>query len=396
MDRLVKMLGRSYVKNWENTTRPSVRKAYGNMAGTIGIIVNLLLSVVKLAIGYMMGSIAIISDGFHNLADVGAAGASIISFKLAGRAPDLEHPYGHGRIEYLFSIGVSMLIMMVGIQFFIESVKKIIDPEPIILSSEGVLVFALSIGGTLFLFSFYRAVARWIDSKVLFAASADSFSDLVSSGVILIGLLLNYVITYPLDGYLGIFASGMICHAGYSIFKESTSTLIGNEPSKEQVLAIDSFVRSYKGVLGVHDLMIHDYGPGHQFASIHVEVDADEDVIQSHEMIDRIEREAEKELGIQLTIHMDPLRRDEETLQTYEYVKDIVTRYNPEYSIHDLRMVHSYGHIGVLFDIVVPYGERKHHESIKNDISDLIHELNPLYKADITIDESYTGGIEIH
>lgn len=393
---MIDYLIQKYITDWESVKRPSVRKAYGNLAGIIGILVNIFQGVLKLIVGYMMGSLAVISDGFHNLADVGSAVASIISFRMSGKAPDLEHPYGHGRIEYLFSIGVSVVVMAVGIQFFVESFKKILDPEPVNVSLLGIILFAVSLLGTVFLLFMYRKIGRRINSKVLIAAGADSFSDLMTTAVIISGLLLEPLVGFPLDGYLGVVASLAVFHTGFSIFKDATSTLIGNEPSPDLVRNLSNFVKSYDGVIGIHDLMIHDYGPGHQFSTIHVEVDAAHDVIASHELIDKIEREAYRELGIQLTIHMDPLKRDTETLRTFDEINKIVKAYDATYSIHDLRMIHSFDVINILFDLVVPHDDKRSPKIVERDIKDLVEELNSVYVAKITIDYSYVGEENIH
>lgn len=393
---LLSFLIKKFIPNYEDVKRPSVRKAYGNMAGTIGIVVNLILSAAKLIIGFMAGSIAIISDGFHNLVDVVSAVASIVSFKMAGKEPDVEHPYGHGRMEYLFSIGVSVIVISVGIHFFVESVEKILHPTAVHMTNLGLTIFGASLLGTTFLWYMYRFFAKKIDSTVLAAAGADSFSDLISSVVIIIGLVLSPIVKVDLDGYLGLFAAALICHTGYEIFKESTNALIGDEPSPQMVNSITRFVRKYPGVLGIHDLMIHDYGPGHQFATIHVEVDADADIVETHEMIDQIEKEIHRELGIQMTIHMDPLRRDEKTMATFYHLQKLIKEYDPNMDIHDLRMVKSHNAICVLFDLVVPFGEKKSHKQIRNDIADLVASIDPIYEANITIEVCYTGFHNIH
>lgn len=393
---MLNYLIKKFIDDPDNIKNASVRKSYGNLAGTIGILVNVVLSAIKLSIGFFTGSIAIISDGFHNLVDVASALASIISFKLAGKEPDLEHPYGHGRLEYLFSIGVAVVVMAVGIQFLIESVEKILYPTAVTMTNLTMAVFAASLIGPLFLWYSYRFFAKKIDSQVLAAAGADSFSDLISSVVILIGLLLGPFIGFNLDGYLGIFAAGLIVHTGYGIFKDSTSSLIGDEPSPVLVNEITRFVRSYPGVLGLHDLMIHDYGPNSKFVTLHVEVDADEDVIKTHEMIDGIEKDAFDKMGINLTVHMDPLRRDEKTTATYFHLQQLIKEYDPNMDIHDLRMIKSHDSISVLFDLVVPFGEKKSHKQIRKDIAEIVSSIDPCYQANITIDVCYTGLHNVH
>lgn len=393
---MLNYLIKKFIDDPDNIKNASVRKSYGNLAGTIGILVNVVLSAIKLFIGFFTGSIAIISDGFHNLVDVASALASIISFKLAGKEPDLEHPYGHGRLEYLFSIGVAVVVMAVGIQFLIESVEKILYPTAVTTTNLTMAVFAASLIGPLFLWYSYRFFAKKIDSQVLAAAGADSFSDLISSVVILIGLLLGPFIGFNLDGYLGVFAAGLIVHTGYGIFKDSTSSLIGDEPSPVLVNEITRFVRSYPGVLGLHDLMIHDYGPNSKFVTLHVEVDADEDVIKTHEMIDGIEKDAFDKMGINLTVHMDPLRRDEKTTATYFHLQQLIKEYDPNMDIHDLRMIKSHDSISVLFDLVVPFGEKKSHKQIRKDIAEIVSSIDPCYQANITIDVCYTGLHNVH
>lgn len=385
-----------YIGKYDDIKRPSVRKAYGNLAGTIGIVINLILSAIKITVGYMSGSIAIMSDGFHNLVDVISAAASILSFKLSGREPDWEHPYGHGRIEYIFSIGVSLIVFVVGIQFFIESFQKILHPEPIVMTSWGFALLGVSLLGTLTIWYTYKKIGKIIDSSMLQASGVECMADIIVTLVIIVGIVISATTGRHLDGYLGIFASLVICHTGYSIFKESTSQLIGEEPSPALVNEINRFVRSYEGVMGVHDLMIHDYGPSHKFATIHVEVDANNGIVESHELIDRIEKEAEEALHIKLTIHMDPLVRDETVIETYKAIDELVRNYDENFSIHDLRIVSGHDKLHLFFDLVVPFNYKKKHSLIRKEISDLIYDYDTAYEAVITIDVCYTGLTNVH
>ena len=284
---------------------PSVRTQYGNVASITGVIVNLLVCLGELIVGWLIGSIAMISDGIHNVADAGGSAISFLSFRLAAKKPDQEHPYGHGRMEYLFSIGFSIILFVLAIQLMIEAVNRIMHPEIVDVSAVAIIVMLVAMGLKIWLSSFLKYMGNRIDSPILRANALECLSDVWATAGITIGLLAGSFLEYPIDGYLGAIVALMIGRAGYHVFKESTSRLLGNEPTPERVREIADFVQSFDGVLGVHDLMIHDYGPGHEFASIHVEVDANQDIIKSHNMIDHIERKALEELHLKLTIHMD-------------------------------------------------------------------------------------------
>lgn len=388
---MLSYLIKRYIPNYKETERPSVRKAYGNLAGIIGIVINVSLSCLKLVIGYLSGSIAIISDGFHNLVDGASALVSMLSFKLSGREPDIEHPYGHGRIEYIMSLGMSVVVIVVGIQFFIESVKKIKCGGIVQMSTKMTLLFAVSLLGTFLLYCIYKKIAKMINSQVLKAAAADSFSDAISTVVILIGLIVDKILHIQVDGYLGIFVALVICHTGYEIFKESTSTLIGGEVDHEQVRKISRYVKSFNGVLGVHDLMIHNYGPGHVFASIHVEVDAKKDIMKTHDLIDEIEQDVHDNLGVMLTIHMDPIMQDKHTLATYYWLSKMIRAYDEEYLIQDLRLEHDGKYTILQFELVIPFSEKKPEKQIRQDIQDIIEIEEPNYTARIAIKRCYTG-----
>ena len=355
------------------------------------------MSVIQVGLGYLTGSVAIMSDGAHNVVDLLASAVAIISFKVSGKKPDLSHPYGHGRVEYLFSIAVAIIVFTVGIQFLIESVTKILHPEPVNMPVSTLIIYALTMGGNLSLWYLYGNVANRINSQVLRAARADSFSDLLSTLAIVIGLGLEPLVGIPLDGYLGVFASFMIIRTGYEIFTEATSALVGNEPDPEAVAKICTFVRAYPHVLGIHDLMIHNYGPGKNFASLHIELDEDTSFWDAHQIIEEIEEDALRELGIVFTIHADPVRRDEETLSLYEKIVAIVQSIEPNGSIHDLRIVDAAkGKKRVVFDMVLPYAAQGDEKAIMAKVVARIVEINPLYEPKIMIDYSYVGTIDVH
>ncbi len=376
---------------------PEVRRSYGNFAGSMGIIINFLMSVIQVGLGYITGSVAIMSDGAHNVMDLFASGVAILSFKIAGRKPDLSHPYGHGRVEYLFSIAVSIIVIVVGIQFFIESAGKVWNPEPVNMEFSTLGIYALTLLGNLTLLYMYGNIANRINSQVLRAAKADSFSDLLSTLAIVVGLSLEPLAGIALDGYLGIFASFMILHTGYEIFSSATSALVGNEADPEEVEKICSFIRAYPGVLGIHDLMIHNYGPGKNFASLHIELDENTSFWDAHQIIEEIEEDALHELGIIFTIHADPVRHDEETIALYHQILSIVRDIEPEGSIHDLRIVDAAkGKHRVVFDMALPYKAQGHEKEIVAQVTERVEAINPLYEAKIMIDYSYVGGIDVH
>ncbi len=390
------LLMRLFIKNKKEYKELELRDAYGNMASFAGIGVNLLICLGEVIIGFLIGSIAMISDGIHNVADAGGAALSLLSFKLSARKPDLEHPYGHGRMEYLFSIGFSVLLFVIAIELLMKSIERIIEPEAIEFS---LVALAVMIGAMLckiWLYSFQKKIGVKINSPILQANALESLSDIWSMAAVTVGLILAGLFHLTLDGYLGAFVSLMIAHSGYEVFKEATSSLIGNEPSRERVMEIADFVRSYEGVMGIHDLMIHDYGPGREFASIHVEVDAKRDIIDSHNMIDQIEKEALEELRLQLTIHMDPLLQDERTKGLFLRIRRVLKEYNPQYSIHDLRVVESVDVLNLLFDAVVPYDEPGSKEEIGAKIKELIEGLSGTYRVEVQVERSYTGMEDVH
>ncbi len=387
---------RFFIKNWKAVDDTKVRQSYGNLASSVGIVANIVLCIIKLFIGFVSGSIAIISDAINNLADAGSAVATFLSFKISGKAPDMDHPFGHGRAEYLFSIGLALIIMVVGSQFLFKSVERIITPSPVEFSLWSAILLIISIGGKGWLYTFYKAIGKRIDSIIIEATAADSLSDILITTVVLLGLIASVFVDLPIDGYLGVFVSFVIIKNGFEIFRDSTSSLVGREPSSELVINMAKKLRSYEGVCGIHDLLIHDYGPGNIFATVHVEVDAAVDIMVSHELIDRIERDILEDMGIKLTIHMDPLAKDEETLAMFEQASAAIQRLHPKYSIHDFRVVPSSGKTILVFDILIPYEEDRKPKEIealaKNELKALGEEIDCI----ITVERSYTGNLDIH
>ena len=387
---------RTFIKDADCIKAPAVRTRYGNLASLTGMLVNIAVCLGELIGGFIVGSLAMISDGLHNVADAGGSAISLLSFRLSARKPDQEHPYGHGRMEYLFSVGFSVLLFVIAIQLLIEAVHRIMNPEIVDFSMVALIVMIVVMGLKIWLHSFLKYMGNRIDSPILRANSLECLSDVWATCGITAGLLIGSYVKLPVDGYLSAIVAVMIGRAGFEVFKESTSRLLGNEPRPERVREIATFVSSYDGVMGIHDLMVHDYGPGHEFASIHVEVDAKQDIIKSHNMVENIERDAWRQLNLRLTIHMDPLVRNKETEEIYDRVRRVIKAYNPDLSIHDLRAVPDGDKINVIFDLVVPYSEHKRLNDIGHAVKEILEAMEPKYIIHLTAEHSYTGSENIH
>ncbi|MEG1943036.1 MAG: cation diffusion facilitator family transporter, partial [Angelakisella sp.] len=308
------LLIRTFVKNYENTKNIEVRQGYGRLGSFVGIVLNLILVAGKLFVGAMFGSVAITADGVNNLSDAGSSVVSLISFRMAGKPADREHPFGHARVEYLAAMIVAVLIMVLGMELGKTSMTKLITPEPVTFSWLMVIVLALSIGAKLWLFYFNQNLGKRIDSEVMRATAADSLSDVLATGAVLISTVVSPIIHYPLDGLMGVVVSCFILFSGINIIRDAMDKLLGDAPTQELVDSIEKFVMSYDGVLGVHDLMVHSYGPGRCFASLHAEVSSHEDILRSHDIIDNIERDMLNSEGIHLVLHMDPIVTDDEEM----------------------------------------------------------------------------------
>ncbi|WP_298706668.1 cation diffusion facilitator family transporter, partial [uncultured Veillonella sp.] len=311
------LLIRMYVPNRECIKAPTVRTKYGDLASVVGIIVNLIICIGEVAVGILIGSLAMISDGIHNVTDAGGSLISLISFRLGAKKADEVHPFGFGRMEYLLSIGFSLLLFVLAIQILIEAVHRIITPEVVPFSLTSVVVMLCAMGLKFWLYTFLKYVGNLVDSPILRANSLETLSDIWGIAGVTIGLVIGGLFALPVDGYLSFLVALLIGRAGYHVLSDAITRILGQEPSPELVKSIVDLVKSYKGVEGVHDLVVHDYGPGNVFASIHVEVDAKVDVIKSHALVDRIERDVANNLYVNLTIHMDPRIINDEMIKLY-------------------------------------------------------------------------------
>ncbi|NLL52194.1 MAG: cation transporter [Peptococcaceae bacterium] len=390
MNTLSKLLVRKFIKNYQQTNIPEIRDKYGYLSGIIGILANVTLFGLKLAVGIIINSIAFIGDAFNNLSDATSSLVTIIGFKLAGKPADEEHPFGHGRLEYIAGLIVAFLIMLVGYELLKSSVSRIFNPVEVLFSWPALLVLLLAMVVKLWLFIFNRFLARSINSQALLAASYDSFTDMIAMGCIGISLISSQFTKFPLDAYAGIVVAGIILYAGFSLAKETISPLLGEVPDKELIAQIKEKILSYEKVAGIHDLIVHSYGPGQYMASIHVELPADQDIIAMHEYIDDIERHVAEELDILLTIHLDPLNLDSEELASMQSeLEQILEKFPTVLSFHDLRIVGKGEKENLVFDIVIPKTTKKEEQKkLVQAINQKVQESHPYYNCVITIDQN--------
>ena len=386
---MTEVLIRLFVNNKDEVKDTSVRQQYGIMASITGIMVNVLVCLGELIIGFLIGSIAMISDAIHNVADAGGSLVSFLSFKLSGRKADAEHPYGHGRMEYLLSIGFSILLFVVAAQLGIEAVEHIMNPEVVEFSMSALAVMLGAMALKIWLSFFLRSIGNRIDSPILRANGKEALSDVWATAAIAIGLLLGGIFQLSIDGYLGLIVALIIAKAGFEVLKEATDRLLGFEPTVERVQEIINFVESKAGILGTHDLMIHDYGPGHEYASIHVEVDAKQDAMTIHNMIDRVERQALKELQLKLTIHMDPIVVNEQTLALQQRLVAVIQAYDESFSLYDIRIDVENRKIG--FDVQVPHDVKYTKEELSQKLSQLVEAVLPTFVVKPNVVHGYTG-----
>lgn len=389
---MITLLERFFIKHREELTSPTVRQAYGMLCGAVGILLNILLFGFKLLAGLLSGSVAIMADAFNNLSDAGSSIVTMIGFKLAGQNPDPDHPFGHGRIEYISGLFVAILILYMGIEFFKTSVEKIIDPEQVEFSITAIIILVLSILVKAYMVYYNRSIGKKIDSAVMRATAADSLGDCLATTFVLIATFVQKISGWNIDGYCGILVAGFILYSGFHAAKDTINLLIGEKMDEKLVEEIKGLVLSYEEIAGIHDLIVHDYGPGRRMVSLHAEVPKDSDIIQMHDLIDNIERELSTKLHCHAVIHMDPIAsKDEEVVALRMEVESIVKGIHEKMSIHDFRIVEGPTHTNLIFDVLVPFAVKETEEEIKRRIEELILAHNETYYAVIQIDRSYVG-----
>ncbi|WP_324825617.1 cation diffusion facilitator family transporter [Sinanaerobacter sp. ZZT-01] len=392
-----KLLIKVFIKDYENIRDPHVRESYGKLAGVIGIVSNAFLCTLKILTGLLFHSIAILADGINNLADASSSFITLIGFRLASRPADEEHPYGHARIEYLTGVIVSVLIIVLGVQLCMRSFDKILHPDPLDFNYFTIGILIVSILIKIWQSLFNIKMGEIISSSTLKATGTDSRNDVIATSAVLFGILIGKATNLQLDGYLGMLVALFIIYSGFQLVKETADPLLGQAPDPELVNAISEKIMKHPDVLGVHDLVVHNYGPARIFASVHVEVDAHNDMIASHDMIDNLERTLSESLRIHLVVHMDPVDyKDPLTQIVKQQLKEIITEYDTILDIHDIRVVHGYTHHNVIFDVVISPQCSMSEEELKSHLAKDLQLCNPLYQPVITIDKNYTGDIEKH
>ena len=387
------LLLRLFVKHASDTSDPAVRAGYGRLAGVTGIVCNLLLFALKLLAGTISGSVSITADAVNNLSDASGSIVTLVGFKLASRPADDEHPYGHARMEYLSGLAVAVLILVIGVELVKSSVGKILHPEAVEFSALIVVILVCSILVKLWMAVFNRKLGRRIGSAALTAAAADSRNDVLSTAAVLVAAILCRVTGWDvLDGLMGVGVAVFILISGWGLVMDTLSPLLGESPSEDLVEHIEQTVMNYPGVLGVHDLMVHDYGPGHQFASIHVELPAEQDPLEAHDLIDNIERDFMKNDHLMVTIHYDPIVTSDAAVGVLRSrLTEKLRQLDPALSLHDLRIVPGKTHTNVLFNLVLPAGYAGDKVELLTQMEQFIKEQDPTYNCIIKLEQSYTA-----
>lgn len=374
----------------ENVNDAKVRQAYGMLSGIVGIFCNLLLFAFKLFAGLLTGAVSIMADAFNNLSDAGSSVVTLVGFKMAGKPADTEHPFGHGRIEYLSGLFIAMAILLMGYELLKSSISKIFHPEPLEFKMLSVLILSSSILLKLWMAYFNRKIGEKISSEAMKATAADSLSDCISTGAVLLGMLIFYFLHIDLDGYIGAVVAGIVLLAGYNAAKETIQPLLGSAPDPEIVKKIRNLVMSEPMILEIHDMVIHDYGPGRRMVSLHAEVAYDIDIMEAHDVIDNIEQRLEEQFHYEATIHMDPVITDDDELRSAKKMVEImVHEENANWKIHDFRMVRGNTHTNLLFDLVVDAKDLIRAKEIEEMLKKKIHEKDSHYYAVIKVEQSY-------
>ena len=386
---MTNILIKIFIKD-KNIERPETRAKYGMLSSITGIIVNILLSIVKLIIGVFANSISIISDALNNVTDAGSSIVTMIGFKVSQKKIDKDHPWGHGRMEYITAFIVDILIVLVGLELFRNSFDKIINPTLPDISTVTIIILTIAVLTKLWLFVFYNKIAKIINSPAIKGNAYDSVSDSISTFVVLLSAIVARNFGISIDGYASILVAIFILFTGFKALKETIDLLLGMKPDAEFVADLEEFTKNYETISGIHDIMVHDYGPGRKIVSFHAEVPADSDICKAHDVIDQMEQDIFEKFNCITTIHMDPIVTDNEEIngmrkRTEEIVKEI----NPEFSIHDFRMTDGGDRINLIFDVTIPADNNMNHDELKWIIQEKIHDTNNKYYAVPKIENSF-------
>ena len=389
---MIRLLARWLIPDRENVTSPAVRRAYGTLCGVVGIVLNILLFAGKLFAGQLSGSIAVTADAFNNLSDAGSSAVTLLGFRLAGRKPDTDHPFGHGRIEYISGLAVAGLILLMGVELAKSSFEKILHPEEVAFSALALGILAASVCVKLYMWLYNRSIGRRIKSAAMEATAMDSLSDTAATAAVLLAMLIGEWAGLAADGYVGLVVALFILFSAYKAAKETLSPLLGQAPDPELVREIRDIVMAHGTVQGVHDLVVHDYGPGRCMISLHAEVPAHGDILEMHDIIDNIEKELAEKLHCQAVIHMDPIVTDDALVGALrQQVAEAVKQVDPGMTIHDFRLVRGTTHTNLIFDAVLPFSSGKTTEQAAQEIRRLVKALDSTYFAVVTVEHSYTA-----
>ena len=381
-----------FIKDYENVNDPKVRESYGVTSSIVGLIANILLSVGKIVTGFLFNSISVMADGVNNVSDAASSVITLIGFKISGKPADKDHPFGHARVEYLTGLILGIAVLLVGVELIKTSFDKIMNPSRTTFSLAMVIVLVLSILIKLWLSLFYNKLGSKIASSTIIAASTDSRNDVISTAVVLISLFISRATGFEIDGYVGVLVAIFILYSGYEILKDILNPLLGEMPDEDFVKSIEDKILTYDGILNIHDLVVHNYGPNRYFATVHAEVDAKEDIMKAHDLIDNIERDFARELNINLVIHLDPIITDDKEINalrsmTEEKIKSIDERL----TIHDFRVVKGETHTNLIFDVLVPVDCDMKSQDLVSLIEKEIQSENETYFAVITVDKNYVS-----
>ena len=386
---MTKFFFRTFVKGYREGEKnsPEVRRACGSAVSIVGIIANILLAAFKMLAGILSGAISITADAMNNLSDAGSQVVSFISFKISGKPADRDHPFGHARIEYVASMIVSFIVLLVGFELMTDSVGKIFNPEPATYNALVIIILVASIAVKLWLFVFGRSAAKKINSEVVKAAATDSLSDAIATSAVLASIIICRVTDFDTDGYMGVIVAVIVMIAGIKILNETKNSILGSAPEPELIDEIVRITREYPEALGIHDMVVHNYGPGNTIASFHVEVDGMQNVFHTHDVIDTIEKRLFSELSVRATVHMDPIVTDDERVKELrEKVLALVKAIDERLDLHDFRFVEGVTHSNLIFDVNVPFEIKMSDDEVKMAISLKISELDPNYFAVMTVD----------
>ncbi len=387
---MIKLLARIFIKERKNTSDPEVRRKYGVLCGGCGIALNVLLFLLKLFVGTLTGSVAVTADAFNNISDAGSSAVTMVGFRLAGKKPDPEHPFGHGRIEYISGLIVAMLIFVMGFELITSSVNAIIEPKPTEINIISAVILVFSVVIKLYMFAYNRKIGKKIGSAAMVATASDSIGDAIATLAVLASLVVSRVTGLLIDGYIGLLVAAFILFAGYRAAKETIEPLLGMRPDKELVDELEALVLANEPITGVHDLILHDYGPGRRFLSLHAEVPMTEDILHVHDVIDNIEIEIFERFGIETVIHTDPIdTRDPRLNEIKQTVRDLLDGMGSGMKAHDFRIVPGKTHTNIVFDIAIPADSKLDTDALKLAVSAAVSAKSPEYRCVIRIDRDY-------